>query len=587
MHKLNTPIHIIHEVWKFKKSHLIVSLVLVIILALETNLNMILSKHIIDSLNGKNMRITFLLITISLLFHFSIILLQAFKNLYDKKVTEEYNIYSQKYLIKLLSHIPVFEKEQPTFTQKFEMWKQYSSKYLETAINYIVICQMILTSMISIGYLMKSFWFLGMLALSISFIKGWLDFRIIQKRILMNSKVSKLVHKQQYIFGLISNRDSQKELAILNIFDYLEAKWVEIKKEIIKLIKFIDLEDLKTNSIGGFISTCATLFILLISSSMVMKGKLTLGDYIAIPLAYSLVENSMMRIFLNCNKVIENHKYIQRFVDETAVYKFESEKKTPFHFADSIVIRNLNFTYPNKPAPALNNINLTILKGEKVVILGDNAAGKSTLIKLLLGLYHAPSNTISYDGVYQEDLDLKSLWLKSSVVFQDFTRYMLTIAENVGVGNIGDISREDKIKRVLDLVGFRTEAFINGIHSELGYFNDESINISGGQWQRIALARALFRESEILVFDEPTSAIDPLSELDFFELLLSMTSDKTLFIISHRISIARKADKIVMMSDGEIKEIGTHSELIQRKGYYYQMWESQRQWYEQHKLEVV
>ncbi|MGM7684523.1 ATP-binding cassette domain-containing protein [Cytobacillus sp. Hm23] len=580
--------HIVSEIWKFKKIHLIISIFLIAIFAIQANANILLSKYIINSIGDKKLKMTILLIVLTLVFELVVFVLKSLKQLYDKKTQEEYNIYTSRNLIETISQFPVLEKENPEFMRKYQLWRQYSPKYLETTGYYIVIVQMILTSFMSIVYLMQSLWYLGLLALLISCVKGWLDFKMIPKRIKANNSASNLSHKEQYIFSMLSNSAFQKELTILKLFKYLNKKSLDIKKNVLKLRQNIEIEDFKVNIFGKILLTASSMTILIVISSMVITNKLTMGDYISIPLAFTIVVSSVENIFLTTNRVLENHKCIKQYKNEVNEYKkFQPKGTTEFNFTSLITIRDLTFRYVNGVNPALNKINMTIRKGEKIVILGDNGSGKSTLVKLILGLYQAPMRSISYDGIYQEELDLETLWSKSSVVFQDFIRYMLTLRENVAFGNIDNIASEDKIIETLNLVGFETRKFKNGLSSELGFMDDDSVNLSGGQWQRIALARALFGESELLVFDEPTSALDPLSELEFFDYLLSKIQDKTLLIISHRISIASKADKIIMMKDGEIKEFGTHEDLIKSKGHYYKMWKKQREWYTKREREMA
>ncbi|EFM10896.1 ABC transporter related protein [Paenibacillus curdlanolyticus YK9] len=578
---------IVGTVYRSNKVYLITGLALVILLSLQSNANIILSKYIVNAIGDQDRKLAITAIVITFTLQVAFMLMQSYKTIMDVRASENFNIQHQKKIMKLLERIPLLDKENARFQQMVDMWKSYSGKYLETTNGLITMVQLFLTMGISTFYLLSSYWVLGVLALVISVARGWLDIRNIPKRLRLNHELNSLNHKQQYVYGVLCSSESQKELMILKAYSYLIGKWERLKHD----SKSVRLKLEKTNMhgfvLGEALSSGTLLLVSLTVCYMVFGSKLTMGDYVTIPLMFSLIESSAKRIFLTLSKIEENQRYIGSFNDETATLREPAPERKPFQFNQLLQVKNLTFQYPNQTTPALQNINLTVKQGEKVVILGDNAAGKSTLMKLLLGLYRAPAGTVFYDGQSQEDVEVESLWANASVVFQDFTRYMLTVSENVGLGDVANIHDEKRIQELLNKVGLDISKMDAGIHAKLGYLDEQAINLSGGQWQRLAMARAFFKNSDFLVFDEPTSAIDPLSELEFFNTLLAMSKEKTLFIISHRISIASKADKIVMMSGGEIKETGSHYELIKRRGYYYDMWMKQKEWYHITEQEVV
>jgi len=251
---------------------------------------------------------------------------------------------------------------------------------------------------------------------------------------------------------------------------------------------------------------------------------------------------------------------------------------TDFQLKQGIEVIDLTFTYPNREEPALHKINLSIKKGEKIAIIGDNAAGKSTLIKLLLGLYQAPDNTIFYDGVEQKQLDVAGLWKSCGAIFQDFMKYKVSIQDNICLGN--ERKDDQELYHLLEHLNIQDFYRLkNGLSTKLGDIHEDSVDLSGGQWQRIALARLLHRNLDLMVLDEPTSALDPNSEVKVFDDILELAKDKTLFIISHRIGIGKKVDRIYYMRQGSIIEQGTHQQLMDAKGEYYRTWERQSEWY--------
>ena len=248
-----------------------------------------------------------------------------------------------------------------------------------------------------------------------------------------------------------------------------------------------------------------------------------------------------------------------------------------------IKVVNVSFHYPQSDTDVLQHINLTIQRGQRVAIVGENGAGKSTLIKLLTGLYRPTSGSITLDDMPLTDISVESWHKKVSVLQQDFQHYIFTNVQN----NVyfGDTDQPIDHGRIDDAL-HKAEAynFVQKLPQKLltypsPWMEDEDrnkgVNLSGGQWQRLALARTFYRNAPIIILDEPTSAIDALAEVRIFNRLFDAANKKTVITISHRLSTVEKADMIVMLQNGRIVETGTHRELVKQKGAYYTMFEGQ------------
>ena len=238
---------------------------------------------------------------------------------------------------------------------------------------------------------------------------------------------------------------------------------------------------------------------------------------------------------------------------------------------DGIRFENVTFTYPGSTKPALKDISLHLKPGEKLAIVGENGSGKTTLIKLLTRLYTPESGRILLDGLNLEEWDLDELRRRIGVIFQNFVRYQFTVGENIGVGDV-DKLEDEKAWEIAAEKGMAQpfiERLQNGFTTQLGRWFKSGQELSGRQWQKIALSRAFMRKSaNILVLDEPTSAIDSQAEYEIFDRLRNLTKDKMVFLISHRFSTVRMADKIIVIEHGELLETGTHEELLQENGRY-------------------
>ncbi len=247
-----------------------------------------------------------------------------------------------------------------------------------------------------------------------------------------------------------------------------------------------------------------------------------------------------------------------------------------------IELQNVSFHYPGSEQKVLRQVNLTITRGEHIALVGENGAGKSTLVKLLLGLYQPTEGTIVLDGVDLAEIQIADWHRQLGVLQQDFTQYSFASArDNVLLGDVSRPVNDDRFNAALDAAEARSfleklpKGLDNFVHQWIEHDDGTSgVDLSGGQWQRLALARNFYRDSPIVILDEPTSAIDALAEARIFKRLFAM-KDKTIVTISHRLTTVQKADVIYVLQDGKIVEQGTHAELVAGKGAYYTLFESQ------------
>lgn len=246
----------------------------------------------------------------------------------------------------------------------------------------------------------------------------------------------------------------------------------------------------------------------------------------------------------------------------------------------AVSLRDVRFCYPGRSAPVLDGLNLDIPAGQSVAIVGENGAGKSTVIKLLCGFYIPGSGTVAIDGLATDTADLDRLRRRIAVIFQDFVRYELTMRENVGFGSLPLLDDHAALRRAMTSAGGAALAERTGWETVLSAAHEGGTDLSGGQWQRVALARALAAlegGAGLLILDEPTAALDVRAEVELFDRFLQVTRGATTILVSHRLSSVRHADRIVVLAGGRIVEDGTHDELIARGGRYATMFALQAQ----------
>ena len=257
-------------------------------------------------------------------------------------------------------------------------------------------------------------------------------------------------------------------------------------------------------------------------------------------------------------------------------------------------LKEVSFTYPGSERPALKDINLTVRKGETIAIVGVNGSGKSTLTRLLTGLYLPTSGSLLIDGRDIGEIAPKTLYQNVSAVFQKYQSYKMTVAENVRISDMdrempdadagslekAETAADSAVRDAMEKADFPvdSEKLTEGLQTMLGK-DFGGIDLSGGQWQRLAIARGLYRKHDMIILDEPTAAIDPLEEADIYRKFAEISADKTAFIVTHRLGSAQIADRIIVMDAGHIVDMGTHEELMRREGKYREMYHAQAKWY--------
>lgn len=288
----------------------------------------------------------------------------------------------------------------------------------------------------------------------------------------------------------------------------------------------------------------------------------------------------------NLNTVFDSSLYVQSLFDILEVQPIIKESEHPVKIDSNrpplIEFKNVSFAYPDTSYKILDNFSLTINPGEKVAFVGENGAGKSTIIKLLTRFYDVSAGEILINGINIKELSLEDWYSHIGVLFQDFNRYEDAASENIYLGKNNQPKEIEQIVTASKLAGSHemVEKFDKKYEQMLGRMFEGGLELSGGQWQKIALARAFFRNAPILVLDEPTSAIDAKAESQIFERVEKLSRDKTVIIISHRFSTVRNADKIFVMDKGRIKESGTHQELLKLNGQYAEMFRLQAKGYQ-------
>ncbi|MCR5148503.1 MAG: ABC transporter ATP-binding protein/permease [Eubacterium sp.] len=339
------------------------------------------------------------------------------------------------------------------------------------------------------------------------------------------------------------------------------------------------------DSAFGIMGFCFMSVIMVFAAWQITIGNLSIGSFAALLNGAQQLLEKMFALFGQVPKISQNSKYIDnlRLIIESEPQISSEEKGIDVEKVEnSISIKGLSFTYPGKNIPVLNNININIKNGQKTAIVGYNGVGKSTLVKLILRFYDPTTGNISIGETDYKKANLNSLRNKFGVVFQNYKCYAMSVYENVIMDDAIDESGENKTIEALKYSGIyeKITSFEKGIYTNLSReFDSEGVPLSGGEEQKIAISRAFVEDKDILILDEPSSALDPLAEYDINQKILSLAAEKTVIFISHRLSTVRMADMIYMMDSGEVVESGTHDELMKLDGKYAEMFRKQAENY--------
>ena len=328
-----------------------------------------------------------------------------------------------------------------------------------------------------------------------------------------------------------------------------------------------------------------------------VAGTISLGTLTFLAAAFSRSRDLIQRLLLSASDIYEQSLYLKDlfvfFEMQPSIRSRPGAPRVPSPMRTGFVFEDVGFQYPGSDRWAIRHVNLSIVPGERIALVGENGAGKTTITKLLARLYDASEGRILLDGVDLREYDLASLREAIGVIFQDFVRYDMRFDENVGVGEIEGVT--DYLAQVRDaapgtadgpppalvdaadrsLASSLLPRFADGYRQMLGRRFDDGVDLSGGEWQKIALARAYMRAAQLLILDEPTAALDARAEYEVFVRFNQLMAGRMAVVISHRFSTVRMADRIVVLSGGQVVEEGTHESLVERRGLYAELFEMQ------------
>jgi ATP-binding cassette subfamily B protein len=493
--------------------------------------------------------------------------------------------FSNRISVRLIEHavtLDLVSFEDPAFHDKLERArKQTVAGRLAILVSLMKIAQDLLSlASLSAGLVIFNPWLMLLLAAAVipSFL-GESHFTALSYNVYFRYTPQR--RELDYLRWLGASVDSAKEVKIFGLGDYLAQRYRGVAEKLSAENKSVAIRRAALGSLLNLVSTGGYYAAYVVIVARTLEGALTLGTLTFLSGAFSRSRAYIERILSGVTEMSEQTLYLKDLFDffemRPAIASPEHPVPAPRPIRDGFRFENVSFAYPGAERAVLTNINLSIEKGEKIALIGANGAGKTTLVKLLSRLYEPTGGRILLDGVDLRDYAVEDLRREIGVIFQDYMRYDLLVKENIGFGNLDRLNDRFAIETAARK-GQAAEmiARLPGSYDQVvGRRFDGGVNLSGGEWQKIALARAYMRDAQVLILDEPTATLDARAEYEVFLRFAELTQGRTSVLISHRFSTVRMAGRILVLSGGEITEQGSHEELVGAGGTYAELFELQ------------
>jgi ATP-binding cassette subfamily B protein len=396
-----------------------------------------------------------------------------------------------------------------------------------------------------------------------------------------NFRQTPMKRQLDYLRILAGSKEAAKELKLFGLRDFLRERFTRISDNIYE--ENVGLSRRKLIA-GALLSTIGTMgyysaYVFVIWRTI--AGALSIGTLTMLAGAIQQASSNIEQIFSTFAGIGDQALFLTDllafFEMKSTIQNKPNALPAPRPIVKGIEFRNVSFSYPGNSRRVLDSINFQLHTNERLALIGENGQGKTTIVKLITRLYDPTEGQILLDGIDLRDYDLEDLHREIGVIFQDFMRYEMTARENIAIGRIGEINNLELLKGAAQksMADLTIGRLPEGYDQMLGRRFEQGVDLSGGEWQKVALARAYLRDAQLLILDEPTAALDARSEFEVFHRFAELTAGKMALFISHRFSTVRSADRILVLENGRIAEEGTHDQLARLGGRYAEMFEMQ------------
>jgi len=389
-----------------------------------------------------------------------------------------------------------------------------------------------------------------------------------------------------YLRYIGASVETAKEIKVFGLDHFLTGRFSRIAKDYYKANKVIAVKRTIWGTLLQILSVLAYYGAYILIIVRTVAGAVTVGEMTFLSGSFNRLQSQLQNLLSTFTRITESALYLQDYFDFLAIVPtirdHPEAMEAPAEIKEGIRFENVGFKYPGTEEWAVRHISFFLEPGEKLALVGENGAGKTTLVKLLARMYDPSEGQIMIDGVDIRQFSIESYRKMIGVIFQDYVRFSFKAGENVAVGQIEESENTQQIKTAAEksLADPVIQKLPEGYNQMLGKRFAEGIDLSGGEWQKIALARAYMRDAQIVILDEPTASLDARAEYEVFKRFSELTKGKSAVIISHRFSTVRMADRILVLKNGELLEIGTHEQLLSANGLYAELFHLQAQGYQ-------
>ena len=491
--------------------------------------------------------------------------------------------------------LPLRAFEQETYYTKLETAQQVDGDSLSDLLDNL---SWLLSSVVGVAGLMalylRAHWLLAVVLVATVALRAIVESAMSRVSVEAKYRNSPRRREMSYWAGLLSSRTAAPELRLFRLAGQLLGRW----RRALERAVGEDVAARRKMALASLASVAAQevigLVMVIVLLLLALRQSISLGDLVALLYGLSRFRDLTRHVGYGLQNLFI---YRAELGHLRAFLALEGERQPrrsprrspPRPLCQGVRLHDVSFTYPGAARPALAGVTLTLRPQERVALVGENGAGKTTLVRLLLGLYRPTEGAITVDGIDLTEIDPDEWWREATAVFQDFVRFPTTVRENIAYGDVGVLAdgtaATEAVQQRIAAAAARSGAdqFIATLPAEydaqLGKEWPGGVELSSGQWQRLAIARAYLRDAQIIVLDEPTAALDPRAEVAVYRQFSRAAAGRCAVLISHRLGAARLADRIVVLTDGRLIEEGSHDDLLQRDGVYAHMYRLQASWY--------
>ena len=574
--------------WQATPVYLFLSLAVTGFQSVIPALMLLINKAIVDMViaNWGNADFIWRPLIILVVMRFGVSLLRAVLNQTNLYITQIFNdrlmLYTKYVLLEKSTQLDLAHFESPEFYDTLDRAQNSGS-------NYPVRVVQTLTNLFGQGVTLISL--LGLLlGFNIAIVpllfftalpSFWTSVVYSGRRFWMTRMETESGRLSNYIQRVLTSPEFAKEVRLFNLGKHLLGQWSDIRNNFNSKSEAIASEYARMRGLSGVLVNSGFYIAYVWTLIKTIAGEISVGDFTMYTGAFSSAQELLPSILENLARIYESNLYVSQYFEfldlKPEVVNSSRSQPFPQPIKRGLTFKDVTFTYPGATKPTLRNLNLHIDPGESIALVGLNGAGKTTFLKLLTRLYDVDSGIIAIDGIPLPEIKLSQLHTNIGVLNQDFARYQLSAKDNIGFGNLKERENQLRIEQAASDSGADrvVETLSQGYQTRLGKMFKDGVDLSGGQWQKIGMARAFMTDAPVLILDEPTAALDAIAEYELFEKFRALTAGKMTFFVSHRFSTVQLADRIVVLQDSHIVEVGSHQELMMSDGLYAQMFRLQ------------